>query len=409
MATDQRRNQEVGVAVATGLPLGSVHGIEIRADWSLLIIFALITLGLATGIFPEWHPDWSAGLVWTMAVAAAILFFGSVLLHELSHALVGRAKGVRIRRITLFMFGGMAEMEDEPPSWSAELGMAIVGPLTSLALGVLFIWLVPHVGGRLIIDPNNPRRTLSGLGALPTLFVWLGPVNIILGVFNLVPGFPLDGGRVLRAIMWGLSGDLRRATLWASRVGRGFAWLLMSVGFAMVLGLRVPVLGTGFVDGLWLAFVGWFLNNAAFMSYQQLLLRQSLEHLPVRMLMQTSFLRIDPERPVATLLNEHVMGSGQRAFPVERDGELLGMVSLRDLQKCSRDALQGTRVADIMTPAAALVTLSPEQDALQGLQIIGRRYLSQLPVVRNRELLGLLRREDILKWLALHPHAGRTA
>ncbi|HTW76021.1 MAG TPA: site-2 protease family protein [Steroidobacteraceae bacterium] len=392
---------------AVGLPLGSIAGIQIRADWSLVIIFALISFALAGGVFPTWHPDWPAGLVWMTALAAAVLFFASVLLHELSHALVGRAWGVQIRRITLFVFGGMAEMHDEPPSWRAEVAMAIVGPLTSLAFGALCIWLVPR--GRLVLDPDHPQRMFSGLGAAPTLLLWLGPVNIVLGIFNLVPAFPLDGGRVLRALLWGLRGDLRAATLWASRIGQGFAWLLIAAGFAMALGLRIPLLGSGLIDGLWLAFIGWFLNNAAFMSYQQLLLRQSLEHVPVRLLMQTSFLRVDPQMPVGTLLNEHVMGSGQRAFPVEHAGQLLGLISLRDLQKCSASTLQTTVVGDIMTPVARLVTLEPEQDALRALELIGQRDLSQLPVVRNGELIGLVRREDILKWLTLHPRPPRMA
>jgi Zn-dependent protease/CBS domain-containing protein len=396
-----------GLHHRVGLSLGSIAGIQIRADWSLMIIFGLISLILATGIFPRWHPDWSAGLAWGTALAAAVLFFASVLLHELSHALVGRAQGVQINRITLFVFGGMAEMQGEPPSWRAEVGMAIVGPLTSLALGVLCIGLVPRTG--VTFDPANPQRLFMGLGALPTLLLWLGPVNVVLGLFNLVPGFPLDGGRVLRALMWGMSGDLRRATQWASRVGQGFAWLLIIAGFAMMMGLRVPLLGSGLVNGVWLAFIGWFLNNAAFMSYQQLLLRQGLEHVPVRLLMQTQFLRIDPQMPVATLLNEHLMGSGQHSFPVERDGVLLGLVSLGDLRKCPPERQHSTAVAELMTPTARLVTLSSEQDALHALELIGQRELRQLPVIRGGELLGLVRREDILKWLTLHPLATRIA
>lgn len=391
---------------STGLPLGSISGIQIRADWSLLIIFTLISLGLATEIFPAWHPDWSAALAWTTAVAAAVLFFASVLLHELSHALVGRAQGVQIRRITLFMFGGMAEMHDEPPSWRAELGMAIVGPITSLLLGALFLWLVPHTSGQLISEAGHPRRLLTGLGPLPTLLLWLGPVNLILGVFNLVPGFPLDGGRVLRALVWGLTGDIRRATRWASRIGQGLAWLLMAAGFAMVLGLRIPLLGEGLADGLWLAFIGWFLNNAALSSYRQLVLRQSLEHVPVRLLMQTGFMRVDPQMSVARLLTEQRAGSGQSSFPVVRDGELLGVVLGHDLHRWAAAGAASTSVAAIMTPAARLVTLSPEQDALEALELMGRRELGQVPVVRQGELLGLVRREDIVNWLALHPPAA---
>jgi Zn-dependent protease/CBS domain-containing protein len=385
-----------------GVRLGSIAGIEIRADWSLLIIFALITAALATGLFPEWHPRWSIADYWLTALAAAVLFFTSVLVHELSHALVGRVRGVQIRRITLFIFGGVAQMENEPPSWRAELAMAIVGPITSLVIGVVCVGLVALMTGGMPIDPNNPKPGLAALGPLPSLLLWLGPVNILLAVFNIVPGFPLDGGRVLRAVLWGATGRLDLATRWASRTGQGFAWLLMASGFAMLLGLHLPLFGGGFVNGLWLIFIGWFLNNAAMLSYQQLLVRRSLEDVPVRRLMQTQFVRIDPGMPVATLVGELVMGSGQRAFPVEAHGRLLGIVSLRDLQKRTRAQWAQTSVSEVMTPAAALAVLTPEQDGLAALELIASRGVSQLPVVQHGELLGLIRREDILKWLSLH-------
>ncbi len=385
-----------------GLGFGSIGGVEIRVDWSLLIIFALVCFSLATGVFPAWHPDWGAGLCWITAVGAAVLFFVSVLAHELSHAFVGRANGVVIRRITLFMFGGMAQMDAEPPSWRSELGMAIVGPVTSLMLGFAALGLVQLISGPLHIDPEHPRQALAALGPLATLLLWLGPVNVILGLFNLVPGFPLDGGRVLHAVMWGMTGDLRLATRWASRLGQAFAWLLMAAGIAMILGLQVPLFGTGFLDGLWLALIGWFLNNAALMSYQQLLLRESLAEVPVRRLMQTQFVRVGPQLRLSTLVDQYVMGSGQRAFPVEADGRFLGMVSLRDLQKCARDAWESTTVGDVMTPTAKLTTVAPEQNAFEALALIGRRDLNQLPVVQDGQLLGLLRDADILKWLSLH-------
>lgn len=391
-----------------GLRLGSISGIEIHADWSLLIIFVLISFSLATGLFLDWHPNWSTAIAWSTAFAAAVLFLASVLVHELSHAVVGRAHGVQIRRITLFMFGGVAQMENEPPSWRAELSMAIVGPLTSLALGFVFLGLVSLVNGPVRIDPGHLQRSLSALRPISSLLLWLGPINVVLGVFNLVPGFPLDGGRVLRAVMWGMTGDLHRATQWASRAGQLFAWLLMSAGIAMMLGLQIPLFGAGLVNGLWLAFIGWYLNNAALMSYRQLLIRESLEHVPVRRLMQTRFLRIDPQMRVGTLLNEHLMGSGQRAFPVEADGRLAGIVSLRDLQKCPRDAQERTPIAEIMTPAAQLETLAPDQDAMKALELIGRHDLNQIPVTQNGTVVGLIRREDILTWLSMHAGGGRS-
>jgi len=388
--------------LTSGLRLGSIRGIEITADASLLVIFLLILFSLATAIFPAWHPEWSPGLSWFTAFCAAILFCASVLVHELSHALVGRTHNVVIRRITLFMFGGIAHMEGEPPSWRAELSMAIVGPVTSLVLGFVFLWLAGFIGGPLNINPDNPQETLAALSPAATLLLWLGPVNIGLGLFNLVPGFPLDGGRVLRALMWGLTGNLQLATRWASNAGQIFAWLLMSAGILMILGLRVPFLGGGFLNGVWLAFVGWYLNNAALMSYQQLLIRTALEHVPVRKLMQTRFVRVDPQMSVSTLVNEYVMASGQRAFPVEAEGKLVGMVSLRDVQKRARTDWEIVTVRDIMTPVPKLEMVSPDQDAVEALKAIGRLDLSQLPVVQNNEILGLLRREDILKWLSLH-------
>lgn len=390
------------MALVGRLRLGSIAGIEIDVDWSLLIIFFLITFSLAAGVFPAWHPDWSPMLAWMTALAAAVLFFASVLTHELSHAIVGRANGIEIGRITLFIFGGMAHMEREPPSWRAEFWMAIVGPLTSLVLGFGFLWLAALVSGPLEIDPDNPHEALAALGPIATLLAWLGPINILLGLFNLVPGFPLDGGRVLRAMIWGATGNLRLATRWASRAGQGFALLLMATGLVMMLGMQVPFFGSGFVNGLWLAFIGWFLNTIAGMSYRQLLIDESLGHVTVRQLMQTRFTRIDPLMRVRTLVDEQLMPSGQRAFPVEDDGQFLGMVSLSDLRKRESTAWASTIVSEIMTPVAALVTVAPEQDAAEALALLGQRDLNQLPVIENSELVGLLRREDIVKWLSLH-------
>src|SRR5690606_34380126 len=191
---------------------------------------------------------------------------------EMSHALVGRARGMTIRRITLFIFGGMAHLEEDAREWRTELYMAAAGPVTSLVIGFACIWLASF--GAADVSGNslqNPEQLLAGLGPGTTLLLWLGPVNIVLGLFNLVPGFPLDGGRVMRAVIWGATGDLHRATRHASNAGRAFAWLLIACGIAMILGMQVPLFGRGFVGGLWLTLIGWFLHNAALMSYRQLL------------------------------------------------------------------------------------------------------------------------------------------
>ncbi|HEY7673220.1 MAG TPA: site-2 protease family protein [Gammaproteobacteria bacterium] len=388
--------------MTNGIRLGRIAGIEVVVDWSLLIIFTLITFSLAGGVFPSWHPEWNPALAWSTAVAAAVLFFASVLTHELSHALVGRAGGIHVRRITLFMFGGVAQMENEPPTWRSELVMAAIGPITSLVLGMGFLFLAGVVAGPIEIDVENPREALAALSPLATLLLWLGPVNILLAIFNLVPGFPLDGGRVLRAVLWGITGNLRRATRWATAGGQGFAWLLMGTGVLMLFGLHVPLLGGGPIGGLWLMFIGWFLNNAALMSYRQLLVKETLEDVPVARIMQTRFTSVGPAIPISELVDVHLMASGQRVFPVEEDGRLLGMVCLRDLRKAERSAWERITARDIMTPASDLVSVSASQDASEALTMLAQLDVNQLPVLEHGKLVGLLRREDVLKWLSVH-------
>jgi Zn-dependent protease/CBS domain-containing protein len=385
-----------------GFHLVTIAGIDVRVDWSLLIIFFLITFSLGTALFPAWHPDWSPLLSLLMALVAAIAFFASVLAHELSHALVGRSRGIEVRRITLFIFGGMAHMQNEPRNWRAELWMAVVGPVTSLVLGVAFLWLAGLFVEPAAITPEHPEITLAALGPLPTVFAWLGNINIILGLFNLVPGFPLDGGRVLRAVLWGITGDMHRATRWASQGGQFFAWLLIASGAAMMLGLRVPFFGTGLLPGLWLAFIGWFLNNAALISYRQLLVRELLEDVPVRRLMQTRFARVAPDITIDALVHEHLMGSAQRAFPVFDDDRFLGMICLQDIRGIAREDWPRTRADQIMTPADKLSHAEVQDDAATVLERLARRQVNQLPVLEHGALRGIVRREDIMRWLSLY-------
>jgi Zn-dependent protease len=206
--------------VGKGFGVGKVFGISIRVDWSWLFIFALTTWNLGSA-FGELHPDWGPALSWGVATAAALLFFGSVLLHELAHSLVARARGIPVRSITLFMFGGVSNIQREPHSPGAEFWMAIVGPLTSLILGGALTVVATLGVGPLQVVVSSPRQAVAALGPLVTLLGWLGSINFTLGLFNLIPGFPLDGGRMLRSLLWAASDDLRRATRWASWVGQG--------------------------------------------------------------------------------------------------------------------------------------------------------------------------------------------
>ena len=388
--------------MGNGFHLGRIAGIEVRVDWSLSIIFFLISFSLAVGLFPAWHPDWGPGISWLTALVAAVAFFASVLAHELSHALVGRAQGIEVKRITLFIFGGMAHMENEPRAWKAELWMAIVGPITSLVLGLLFLaltWASIEPG---TVDPENPATLFAALAPVPTVLLWLGNINIVLAVFNMVPGFPLDGGRVLRALLWGATGDMRRATRWASQAGQMFAWMLIGAGVAMMLGIQLPFFGSGFLPGLWLAFIGWFLNNAALVSYRQLLVRDALEDLPVRRVMRTDIAPIALDTPIDQLVDQYFLGSGQRAFPVLEGKLFRGLLCLQDVRKVARADWPRTRAAEIMTPVNNLVQVSPQQDAMEALDLLGRHQINQLPVLENGVLLGLVSREDILRWLALY-------
>lgn len=388
--------------MGSGIRLGRLFGIAIHLDWSLLIIFALIVVSLGAGSFPHLHPDWAPATVWLTALVAAVLFFASVLAHELSHALVGRGYGIRVPRITLFIFGGLAQMENEPGHWRGELWMALAGPVASLILGAVFLGLASLLIGPGGFDPAHPRESLAQLSPLATLLMWLGPINIILGLFNLVPGFPLDGGRVLRALMWGATGDVRRATRWASRGGQAFAWLLIATGVAMVLGAEVPLFGRGPINGLWLAFIGWFLNNAALSSYQQLLVREALHGVAVARLMRTEVATVGPDMTVAELVEGHLLHGDQRAFPVVTDGRLVGLVTMADVRGRERSQWQGLTVAGVMTPVAELATVRPEDDALEAMTALSRAAVDQLPVVSGERLQGLVRRQDILTWMALY-------
>ncbi|HMG32634.1 MAG TPA: site-2 protease family protein [Blastocatellia bacterium] len=383
-----------------GLHIARLLGIDIYVDWSWLFIFLLITSNLAAGVFPQWHPEWSFWLSWLVAAVAAVLFFVSVLLHELSHSIVARARGMRVRRITLFLFGGVSNIEREPPAPLTEFLMALVGPLTSIVLGVVFLIIGSLTAGS-AAAMSDPVASFARLDPLSTLLLWLGPINIVLGLFNLIPGFPLDGGRVLRSIVWAVTGNLHRATRVASAAGQFVGWTFIVVGIAMAFGAKVPVFGSGLIGGLWLAFIGWFLSSAAQSNYQQLLIHDLLEDVPVARLMKSNVPTISPHASVSSLIYDFIMKSDERGFTVVQDGRIVGLVTLEDVRKLPREAWEHTNIGQIMTPADQLVLATPEEDVSEAMDQLISRDVRQLPVVRNGELVGMLRRRDVVKWLQI--------
>ena len=388
--------------MGNGFRLIKLFGINIDIDWSWLLIFILVTWNLAGGVFPSIHPNWTTGQDISIGLLASFLFFGSVVAHELAHSLVANAQGVPVRRITLFLFGGVSNIQREPASPSDEFLMAFVGPLTSIVLGIIFLGVGLAAGATNILSAfRDPLQALAGLNPLATLLLWLGPVNISLGVFNLIPGFPLDGGRVLRSIIWGITRDLKVATRWASWVGQVIAWGFIIAGISMFFGVSIPLLGTGFINGLWLAFIGWFLNNAAVQSYKQLVVRDALEGIPVSRLMQRSPVTISPNLTVSQLVDEYIMGTDERSFPVMQNDLLMGIVTLEDVRKVPRGEWDRNTVSQIMTPKEKLQTISPGDDAADAMEVFNRHEFRQLPVIQDGQLVGVLRRRDILRWIQL--------
>lgn len=385
-----------------GFRIGRLFGIEIRIDWSWLFIFLLISWNLSA-LFGSMHPEWSIALRWSLAILAALLFFSSVLLHELAHSLVARSRGMKVRSITLFLFGGVSNIQREPPSPGAEFWLTIVGPLTSIVLGIVLIGGSSLLFNLPITDSvTNPSAFIAEqLNPTSTLLMWLGSINILVGFFNLIPAFPLDGGRILRSIFWVTTDNLRKATRWASWIGQAIGYLMIGAGIAMVFGVRIPIFGGGLTNGLWLAFIGWFLSSAAVQSYRQVVIRDVLEDVTVERMMQRDAPTITPEVSLDHLVEDFMMGADIRALPVLTDGKLEGIVTIQDVRKVERENWSRTTVRDVMTPSGQFATIDPEEDASEAFDKLMQQDINQLPVISHGEYQGVLRRRDIMRWLQL--------
>lgn len=390
--------------MGNNIRIGKIFGINIKINWSWLFILVLVTWNL-TNLFGDLHPGWTIQKRFFISLTAAILFFASVLAHELAHSLMARARGVPVQGITLFLFGGVSSIQRHPDSPLSEFLITIVGPATSIMLGIFFI-AVSGVGVQTLdLQVENPSDIISQLKPIPTLLLWLGPINLLLGVFNMIPGFPLDGGRVLRSILWSITEDLRKATRWASWVGQSIAWLMIMGGISMIFGARIPFFGSGLIDGLWLSFIGWFLNSAAVQSYQEIVVQDILEGVKVKDIMRADPPTVNGKVSVSELVDKHIMQKDDHAFPVLEESHLVGLVTLQDVRGVNKENWDDVLVKEIMTPRGELVTVTRDEDASDAFTKLSRKSVRQLPVCEGDEIVGLLRREEIVKWLKIHANS----
>jgi Zn-dependent protease len=359
------------------IPLGRILGIPIGLDYSWFLIFALLTWMLAGSYYPAEFKTWPPLLYWFMGAATAIMLFVSVLLHELGHSVVALRFKVPVRSITLFIFGGVAQIGAEPPSAKAEFIIAIAGPIVSLALAVLFSVAQPAVAG---IQP------LWGLAK------YLAYINFALVLFNLIPGFPLDGGRVFRALVWAATKNMRRATLIAANAGRFFGFLFIFAGVWQMF-------NGNFGGGLWIAFIGWFLDNAASQQVNQVMFQGLLAGHTVSQAMSSHCATVPADLTLQQLVDEHILGGGHRCFLVTREADTVGMITLHRVKEVPRHDWATTTAAQVMLPLEQLKRTDPDTQLWTALQQMDRDGVNQLPVTRDNHVYGMLSREGVITFL----------
>ncbi len=369
----------------TAWRIGSLLGIDIRIDSSWIIIFTFITWALASFYFPNRFPGWPQLQYWVIGVVTSLLFFASVLGHELTHSLVAKRQGEEVRSITLFILGGVAELKGEPGSPSKEFSMALVGPVSSMIIA-FFFWAI----SLLVRDFSQPLWALTRYLAL---------INLIVGIFNLMPGFPMDGGRVLRAIIWRVTGNLKRSTRIASLTGQAIAFLFIMFGIFLIFSRAL-------FNGLWWVFIGWFIHSAAARGYKQVVMKDMLKDIRARDLMNREFETISRDLSLQELIDEHILKRRQRAFLVFDQGQLHGIVCLDDVKAVPKENWTTTLVGDIMIPKEKLETVFPEDDGTSVLSKLTGRNVNQVPVIKGGKVEGILCRSDVLQLLQLRAELG---
>ena len=364
-----------------GIPLFRILGFEVKLDASWLILAVLVTWSLAGGVFPGDYPGLSGPAYLWMGVAGAFGLFASIVLHELSHSLVARRYGMPIRGITLFIFGGVAEMEEEPPTAVSEFLMAIAGPIASALLAVVFHFLAGVGWGMGMAPP------------VPAVLDYLAFINMVLAVFNLVPAFPLDGGRMLRAALWGWKGDLRWATRIAAAAGGAFGFGLIAFGLLSLVSGNVVV-------GIWYMLIGFFVRSAAAGSYSQMQTRRFFEGEPVWRFMVRDPIAAPPDISIHDFVESYIYRYYHEFFPVVEDGRLLGCIGIAEIRQLPKARWALAQVFDVMSPASPENTVEVDTDAVRALSIMRRSGNSRLMVVENGRLVGLVTLKDLLRLIA---------
>jgi Zn-dependent protease/predicted transcriptional regulator len=363
--------------VRSQIKLGRIFGIEIGLHYSWFLIALLIV----TSLYAEFHknnPSWGNGLILAMAITTGLLFFASLLTHELSHSVFARSHGIPVKEITLFALGGVSQLDKEPASATVEFWMAFVGPLTSAGIGLICLL----------------ARLAAGAASAPltAMLSWLGYINFALAGFNMIPGYPLDGGRMLRAILWWKTGEMDRATRMASKVGQAVGLLFIVWGIAQFFG------GAG-VGGLWISFIGWFLLTAAGESYARVGLARSFEGVTAGDIMTSDCPALDGNLDVEHFVHNELLRTGRRCFVITQNGNMAGLVTPHEVKEIDRARWPFTTLSDIMRPLEDLHTVPPETPLKSALEIMGKEDLNQLPVVANGRMAGILSRAQILDYL----------
>ena len=374
--------------MAGSFRIGKIAGIDIYINYSWIIILVLLTVTLATGWFPQLYHGWSTATYWVVGFISTILLFVSVLLHELAHSFVARRRGLPVKNITLFIFGGVSNIEREPTSPGVEFQMAVVGPLTSLLIGVvcLLLWL-PLRGS------NSP---------LEGIVFYLAVTNIVLGVFNLIPGFPLDGGRVFHSIIWKLTGSMRQATRVATITGQVIAYLFI------LLGVLLFFTGSVF-NGIWFGFIGWFLLSAAQSANSQAMLESEFRGVTVGEVMNPKPTLVPANISLQQLVDEYFLPQGLRSALVMQADQLAGLITLSDIRHVPREQWGQVPVGHVMIPLERLHVVQPQQSLNDVLPLMAGRDVNQLPVVQNGAVVGVVSRDAIVQYLEVRRSLGSGA